>query len=205
MLVGDPSNRKASAVPRGLCYRCESNMQQSPFGGAPCTGADTREFPKAACGGGWRITVTFPSCWDGKTLDSPDHKAHISYPATGTFESGGACPATHPVKIPQVMYEIMVDTRAFNAKEEWPEDGSQPFFWSMGDKTGFGIHGDYLFGWKGDALQRAMDSKCGGDACAALQRQQDAKAIDCTIGQKSKEPIGDDWLSDLPGMKGMAY
>ena len=109
MLVGDPSNRKAAAVPRGLCFRCEANMQQSPFGGAPCTGADTRDFPKGVCGGGWRITVTFPSCWDGKNLDTPDHKAHISYPASGTFESGGACPATHPVKIPQVMYELMID------------------------------------------------------------------------------------------------
>ncbi len=103
MLVGDPANRKAAAVPRGLCYRCEANMQKSPFGGAPCTGADTKAFPKAPCGGGWRVTVTFPSCSDGKNLDSPDHKTHISYPSSGTFDSGGACPATHPVKIPQVM------------------------------------------------------------------------------------------------------
>jgi len=205
MLVGDPSNRKAAAVPRGLCYRCEANMQQSPFGGAPCTGSDTRDFPKAACGGGWRITVTFPSCWDGKNLDSPDHKTHISYPASGTFESGGACPATHPVKIPQVMYEIMVDTRQFNTKSDWPADGSQPFFWSMGDKTGYGIHGDYLFGWKGDALQKAMDTKCSGDACRALQRQQDAKAVDCTKGQMAKEAIGDTWLADLPGLTAAAY
>jgi len=88
MLVGDPNNRDAKKVPSGNCYRCEANMQQSPFGGAPCTGSDTKNFPKSTCGGGWRVTVTFPSCWDGKNLDSPDHRSHVAYPASGTFESG---------------------------------------------------------------------------------------------------------------------
>jgi hypothetical protein len=206
MLVGDPMNRKAASVPRGLCYRCEANMQQSPFGGAPCTGSDTKEFPKAACGGGWRVTVTFPSCWDGKTLDTPDHKAHVAYPSSGTFESGGACPSTHPVKIPQIMYEIMFDTRQFNNKADWPEDGSQPFHWSMGDPTGYGIHGDYLFGWKGDALQKAMDNKCSGDNCKPLLRQQDTKAVACTKGQSVPEDIGTDkWLDNIPGQTSKSY
>ncbi len=132
-----------------------------------------------------------PSCWDGKTLDSPDHKTHIAYPASGTFESGGACPSTHPVKIPQIMYEIMFSTQAFADKSLWPTDGSQPFYWSMSDHTGYGIHGDYLFGWKGDALQRAMDSKCAGDNCRALTRQADTKAVACTKGQVAHEDIGD--------------
>lgn len=201
MLVGDPANRQASNVPSGLCFRCETNMQQNPFGGAPCTGSDTKYFPKTPCGGGWRVTVTFPSCWDGKTLDPPNHKDHISYPATGTFESGGACPSTHPVKIPQVMYEIIFDTRQFNNKADWPSDGSQPFYWSMGDNTGYGLHGDYLFGWKGDALQKAMDSKCAGDNCAALKRQADAQAAACTKNQMAHEDTGDDeWLTELPGI-----
>lgn len=204
MLVGDSANRVASKVPSGLCYRCESNMAQNPFGGAPCSGSDTKAFPKGACGGGWRVTVTFPSCWDGKNTDSPDHKTHVAYPATGTFESGGSCPSTHPVKIPQIMYEIMFDTRQFNDKSLWPEDGSQPFYWSMGDNTGYGIHGDYLFGWKGDALQRAMDGKCAGDNCKPLQRQADGTAVGCTKSQSAHEDIGDDkWLPELPGQGGM--
>jgi hypothetical protein len=196
MLVGDPENRDANKVPKQLCFRCEHNMQQQPFGGAPCTGSDTKAFPKGTCGGGWRVTVTFPSCWDGKNVDSPDHKSHIAYPASGTFESGGACPSSHPVKIPQVMYEIMYDTREFNNQAEWPTDGSQPFYWSHGDNTGYGIHGDYLFGWKGDALQRAMDGKCAGDRCAPLKRQSDADAIACTKQQTAREDIGSSKCKD---------
>lgn len=200
MLVGDPNNRDAAKVPKQLCFRCEHNMQQQPFGGAPCTGSDTKYFPKDACGGGWRVTVTFPSCWDGKNLDSPDHKSHIAYPASGTFESGGACPASHPVKIPQVMYEVMYDTRQFNDKKDWPADGSQPFWWSHGDNTGYGIHGDYLFGWQGDALQKAMDTKCSGDRCPALKRQTDAQAIACTKSASAREDIGTStWLKVPPG------
>lgn len=135
MIVGDPMNRAAATMQKQLCYRCETNMQQNPFGGAPCTGSDTQAFPKQVCGGGWRVSVHFPSCWDGKNLDSPDHKSHVAYPASGTFESGGPCPSTHPVKIPQIMYEVMFDTRQFNNKADWPADGSLPWYWSMGDNT----------------------------------------------------------------------
>jgi hypothetical protein len=206
MLVGDPAHRQANTQQRQLCFRCEANMQQSPFGGAPCSGSDTKEFPKTACGGGWRVSVHFPSCWDGKNLDSPDHKTHVAYPQSGTFESGGACPSTHPVKVPQLMYEVMWDTRAFNDKALWPADGSQPFYWSSGDPTGIGNHGDYLFGWKGDALQKAMDTKCSGDRCPALQRQDDAKAIACTKAAMVKEDIGEDkWLDNIPGMTQTSY
>jgi hypothetical protein len=133
MLVGDSYLRQAKGQQKQICHRCYSNMEQNPFGGAPCTGADTTSLPNGMCHGGIRSTITFPTCWDGKNLDSPDHKAHVSYPETGTFESTGVCPASHPVRLPQLMYEVMWDTTPFNDKALWPEDGSQPFVYSMDD------------------------------------------------------------------------
>ena len=46
----------------------------------------------------------------------------------------GECPDTHPVHLPQLMYEVMWDTRPYNSKELWGEDGSQPFVYAMGDE-----------------------------------------------------------------------
>ena len=107
MLVGDAVLRTSQGMQRQLCHRClTADLDR---GGAPCTGTDSQQFPKGFCGGGIRTTITFPTCWDGKNTDSPDHKSHVAYPVNGSFESGGDCPDTHPVKLPQLMYEVMWD------------------------------------------------------------------------------------------------
>jgi hypothetical protein len=42
------------------------------------------------------LHVNFPECWDGKHLDSPNHRSHMAYAVAG------ACPAGYPVAVPAI-------------------------------------------------------------------------------------------------------
>ncbi|KAF2267360.1 hypothetical protein CC78DRAFT_614296 [Lojkania enalia] len=191
MIVGNPTYRTETEAKRfrQLTYTCLQNMNTR-------TG-ETLDFPKKPCPAGIMANVRFPTCWDGVNLDSPDHMSHVAYPSSGTFESDGPCPASHPIKIPQLFYEVIWDTTKFNDMSLWPEDGSQPFIWSFGDATGYGNHGDYVFGWKDNALQKAMDSNCYIN-CPELKSQSITEGNKCAQQQKVKENI-DGWLTELPG------
>jgi hypothetical protein len=98
-------------------------------------------------------------------------------------------PSTHPVKLPQLMFEVIWDTSSFNDKSLWPTDGSQPFVLSQGDNTGYGQHGDYVFGWEGNALQKAMDSSCFGATCTGLKTQTYTEANKCAIKRTVNEDV----------------
>jgi hypothetical protein len=179
MFIGDVSARTLSEAARfrQLTYTCLDTFNQR----AP----EQMAFPKRKCAEGIMTTLRFPTCWDGVNLDSPDHMSHMSYPSTGTFESRGPCPSTHPVRTPQVMFEVVWDTKPF-AAEEWPADGSSPFVWSFGDGTGYANHADYVFGWKDDSLQKIMDTpgcqfatNCEKESGATFQSVQDMNK--CTV------------------------
>ena len=101
-------------------------------------------------------------CWNGVDLDPPDHQSHMFDTQVGAFQPAGACPESHPVRMPQVAYETLWDTTQFN--DLW-QGGENPFVLSYSDEHGYGTHADYVFGWKGDSLQRAMDSNCMFNAC----------------------------------------
>ncbi|KAL2258067.1 hypothetical protein VTK26DRAFT_8767 [Humicola hyalothermophila] len=193
MLIGDPtySTREQARDFRQLTYTCmENQASRSP---------ETIHFPKTPCRLGIMANHRFPTCWDGVNLDSPNHRDHVAYPETGTFESGGPCPASHPVRLPQILLETVWDTSRFNRPEDWPEDGSQPFVWSNGDTAGYGSHADYVFGWKDDSLQRAMDAHTYVSA-PMLKTQTISQQNQCadTVKQMVREDI-DGWLDKLPG------
>lgn len=106
----------------------------------------------------------------------------------------GACPSSHPVRVPQLAYETMWNTTAFNDKSMWPTDGSQPFVWSTGENKGYSTHGDYVFGWKGDSLQKAMDSTCMFQNCGngkPLKSQSMAQANKCGVKNWTPDEVNE--------------
>jgi Domain of unknown function (DUF1996) len=192
MFIGNISARSLedAARFRQLTYVCTDTWNQR----AP----ESIFFPNRPCSQGIVVSQRFPTCWDGVNLDSPDHMSHMSYPESGTFESGGPCPATHPVRTPQVFYEVIFDTKPFNDLP-WPRDANNntmnPFVWSFGDATGYANHADYVFGWKDDALQKIMDvnsyfNNTGSGARLPLQTIEQMN--NCTKAPMVTEDIGSD-------------
>jgi hypothetical protein len=53
---------------------------------------------------------------------------------------------------------------------------------------GYGNHGDYVFGWKGNALQTAMDTNCNIN-CPQLKTQSIQQGNQCSVKATVNEPI----------------
>jgi hypothetical protein len=94
------------------------------------------------CGGDATLhfMMQFPGCWDGKHLDSPNHKDHVAYPA------GDACPSSHPVKIPAITFDIQ-----YGAK------GTPAGYYLSSDKEGksaSSMHGDAFVMWDATTMNK---------------------------------------------------
>ncbi|KUJ07611.1 uncharacterized protein LY89DRAFT_725727 [Mollisia scopiformis] len=189
MTVGNPTNTGKPQV--GLRYQCLSASGGRSF-------PELSDFPPQACPGGIFTTHHFPACWDGKNLDSPDHQSHMYNTITSDgFVAAGPCPSSHPVRMPQVTFETVWDTSKLNSL--WKTGDPNPYVWSF-EGTGAGTHADYMFGWKGDALQRAMNkSECFYDGCGSITKQPMATANQCSIQNTVTEKT-EGWLPALPGM-----
>jgi hypothetical protein len=199
MTVGNPGYNTLDTARKnpGLRYTCLQTVLTR--------GSETADFPSKPCPAGIMAIHHFPACWDGVNLDSPNHQDHMYSTTRGGFAEASACPKSHPVRVPQVAYETMWNTTVF--KDMWPKDGKQPFVWSF-EGNGYGTHADYLFGWKGDSLQRAMNSSCMFHRCGSpgvqgvLKTQSVADMNKCAVKSTVAEET-DGWLSQLPGQGSM--
>lgn len=124
MLVGDPTRQVPT--PRG------AEGRQFYCAGGPVEGVTrSRDGNWPVCGdrGTLHYTMRFPDCWDGKHLDSPDHRSHVAYAHLGR------CTAEHPVAIPSVSFVIT-----------YPTGGSADGF-RLSSGMGSSMHGDAFVAW----------------------------------------------------------
>uniref|UniRef100_UPI00117B70F5 DUF1996 domain-containing protein n=1 Tax=Kineosporia sp. R_H_3 TaxID=1961848 RepID=UPI00117B70F5 len=131
------------ALPAGLRMIAGSSTARGPqeHAGWRCWnagGAATASVPRCAPGDFVTMTLDFPQCWNGRDLDSADHKSHMSYPV------GGRCPASHPVAVPVITYNVLYPVRA----------GADTSRWRLSSDTypdslpgGYSVHGDWFDGW----------------------------------------------------------
>lgn len=81
------------------------------------------------------LQLRFPDCWDGRRLDSPDHRAHVAR------SHRGHCPDTHPVLMTELQLSV-----------SWPVVGAAGARVTLASGSVHGAHGDFLNGWGPDAL-----------------------------------------------------
>ncbi|MEH1165389.1 DUF1996 domain-containing protein [Micromonospora sp. CPCC 205539] len=130
MITGDA--KKKQPTPRGATgqFYCAfygpgdlDGIARSTNGNWPICGGDAT----------LHFMMQFPDCWDGKHLDSPNHKDHVAYGANN------ACPRSHPVKIPAITFDI-----------QYPVKGTPAGYYLSSDKGGksaSSMHGDAFVMW----------------------------------------------------------
>ncbi len=85
-----------------------------------------------------RLHIRFPECWDGRRLDSPDHKSHLAY------ATRAGCPSTHPVEVPQITQIYRYATR-----------GGEGF--SLASGGVYSAHADFVNAWNPGALRKLVE------------------------------------------------
>lgn len=92
-------------------------------------------------------TVAFPSCWDGVNLDSPDHKSHMAY--WPIPNPGNKCPASHPVKVPEIAITVFYPISEANAPLRWRLSSDA---YDKSAPAGYSLHADWMNGWMPEVM-----------------------------------------------------
>jgi len=93
--------------------------------------------------------VQFPECWDGRNLDSPDHRSHMAYAQRNEAQARIGCRATHPVPVPQL-----------GLKTRYDSYGGSGFTLASGSPST--MHADFFNAWDQTELERLV-KRCIND------------------------------------------
>ena len=141
MIAGDPTLTVPDSPVFARRFKCVGgpNNENDKYGPG---------IPNCDVGAQVWSEVFFPQCWDGVNLDSPDHKSHMSYLVQDMSPPFAKhCPATHPVIIPQITFNVIYTVTTKDAPLRWrlASDRYDPSL-----PGGYSSHGDWFNGWKSD-------------------------------------------------------
>lgn len=91
-----------------------------------------------------------PPCWNGRDLDSPDHRSHMAEWVTG------GCPSTHPYIVPEFTLGAIYSIEAGDDTRLWhlSSDHMLPKF-----EAGASFHSDYFEAWE-EAIRLRWEAAC---------------------------------------------
>lgn len=170
---GDQSTQSALAA-KAIGFNC-LNYAIAPEGSLYRHFLPDNAYLDANCTDGVRFELMFPSCWNGKDVDSSDHKSHMAYPS---LVMTGYCPSGFETRLVSLFYETIWNTYAFKAR-----DGQ--FAIANGDPTGYGYHGDFIQAWDPGFLQQAVNTCTNPSGqvqdCPLFNLQDDGTAAQCSL------------------------
>jgi hypothetical protein len=137
MVVGDALNTDPTKG-GGLIFSCADPQGNS----TPWQNTLTRAVASGVCkpGATMYIGLNFPLCWDGKNLDSPDHRSHMARAAQLQSPPWTKfCAPDHPVVLPQISYQLSHLITAGENPSKWFLSSDM----DLTKEAGVSGHGDY--------------------------------------------------------------
>jgi len=156
MIAGN-ENATAPQSVRVVAWRCADQLPQVPSA-TPVNCAGTR---------GLELRVTFPSCWNGTTLNGAT-ETNVVYPEADT-----RCPAGYPVRIPTVIFHVI-----------YPITSPAGLTLSMGpgqQGTTDTAHGDFINGWNQSVLTRLISGCASSTLTCGHVTGADAQVLRRTL------------------------
>ena len=149
-------------LPRGLRFIFGYDMLtgKTPTGGSyfNCDGPSAKPghyatITEAAanCPAGNRLgaSISAPGCWDGKRLDSPNHRDHTANPSYGSW-GYLRCPASHPYVIPSFTMGAWYTVGPERADSWYLSSDEMPGMARM--PAGSTFHADWFGAWDDDVM-----------------------------------------------------
>jgi hypothetical protein len=155
-LKGDVGRSSVATFPTGLKIVAGGDTHNLKVAGYACgEGMPVSSTPLNCGHGTLRAVIAFPSCWDGRHTDSPDHRRHMAYP------TGNGCPRGYSVRVPKLVLHVrypISDGRGYRLASDAGAHTS----------NGMSMHADYFNAWDQSALNQLVQSCLNGQGSCPM-------------------------------------